>query len=273
LVTILYERRNILKHKRYKDYHKEVDNVLYKKCTDCNEWFEASESNFGINKNTKSGFNERCKSCQAIHNHNKYESNKEKYKESIIQKIKNNELYNSEFNDYILEGEIIKLILKTKNKEVITIIDTDELERVKSLGLRWTVKNISDSQQQYARAGKWELVNGELKLKSYYLHILLADVKNGGDVDHINHNTLDNRKSNLREITTSENTRNRKSKNTNNKSGYRNVCWNKQKEQWMVQLHLEGKNKILGYFDNVDEAGVFAEQMRKKYYGEFAGKS
>jgi len=41
----------------------------------------------------------------------------------------------------------------------------------------------------------------------------------------------------------------------------------------MVQLHLEGKNKILGYFDNVDEAGVFAEQMRKKYYGEFAGKS
>jgi len=101
----------------------------------------------------------------------------------------------------------------------------------------------------------------------------LADVKDGGDVDHINHNTLDNRKSNLREITTSENTRNRKSKNTNNTSGYRNVCWDKQRDKWMVQLHLEGKNKRLGYFDDVHEAGEYAEKMRKKYYGEFAGKS
>lgn len=115
------------------------------------------------------------------------------------------------------------------------------------------------------------MVNGEPKLKSYYLHVILADIKNGGDVDHINHNTLDNRKSNLREITTSQNLRNRKSKNINNKSGYRNVCLINGK--WCVQLMINGKNNRLAYFDNVDEAGEYAEKMRKKYYGEFAGKS
>ena len=92
-------------------------------------------------------------------------------------------------------------------------------------------------------------------------------------VDHINHNTLDNRKCNLRVITQKKNLRNRNSRNINNKSGYRNVSWNSRYNNWSVQLQINGKNKILGRFDNVDEAGRFAEEMRKKYYGEFAGKS
>lgn len=40
-----------------------------------------------------------------------------------------------------------------------------------------------------------------------------------------------------------------------------------------VQLQINGKNKVLGKFSDVHEAGRFAEEMRQKYYGEFAGKS
>ena len=40
----------------------------------------------------------------------------------------------------------------------------------------------------------------------------------------------------------------------------------------MVQLQINRKNKILGYFDDVHEAGRFAEEMRQKYYGEFKGE-
>ena len=82
-----------------------------------------------------------------------------------------------------------------------------------------------------------------------------------------------NRKSNLRVISHSNNATNRKSRNKNNKSGYRNVCWDGYK--WVVQLSIDGKNTHLGRFDyeDLDKAGKFAEEMRQKYYGEFAGNN
>ena len=36
---------------------------------------------------------------------------------------------------------------------------------------------------------------------------------------------------------------------------------------------INGKNTPLGKFDDVDEAGVFAEKMRQKYYKDFAGEN
>ena len=80
---------------------------------------------------------------------------------------------------------------------------------------------------------------------------------------------------NLRRITQQENLRHRKSKNKNNTTGYRNVIYNKtyKTRPYHVQLQINGKNKVLGKFSDVHEAGRFAEEMRQKYYGEFAGKS
>lgn len=92
-------------------------------------------------------------------------------------------------------------------------------------------------------------------------------------VDHINHKPRDNRKENLRFISVSNNSRNRKTKNRNNKSGYRNVCWDKRSKKWVVQLQVNGRNKPLKRFneDQLEEAGKCAEKMRKELYGEFAG--
>jgi hypothetical protein len=48
----------------YEDYHKLDNNILYKKCNSCNEWFVCSEENFYINKtNNQDGLNPYCKSC------------------------------------------------------------------------------------------------------------------------------------------------------------------------------------------------------------------
>ena len=103
-----------------------------------------------------------------------------------------------------------------------------------------------------------------------YLHRWILNLDDQVVVDHINHNSFDNRKSNLRITNDSSNLKNRKGKNSNNKSGYRNVCWIYNK--WVVQIVINGKNTILGKFNDVDEAGAFAEEMRKKYYGKFSGK-
>ena len=97
---------------------------------------------------------------------------------------------------------------------------------------------------------------------------------NDQHIHHRNHNTLDNRKENLELISITENSRHRKGKNKNNTTGYRNVMYNKRykNKPYHVQLQIDGKNKVLGKFSDVDEAGTFAEEMRQKYYGEYAGK-
>ena len=73
--------------------------------------------------------------------------------------------------------------------------------------------------------------------------------------------------------TINENLKNRKGRNSNNKSGYRNVSWDGYK--WIVQLQVNGKNTCLGRFpeNELEQAGKFAEEMRQKYYGKFAGSN
>lgn len=209
---------------------------------------EANLNNFSKDKSQKDFLSTRCIECFKKHNKEKYLLNKEKYKNNIELKIINNQFINSKFNDYIIDGDTTKIIMTNKNKEeVFTIIDTEDLEYIKSYGLRWHIRNDKNTKTQYAISTRWEMKNGELKHIIYALHLLILNTKKGEYVDHINHDTLNNKKENLRVTTNSNNTRNRKSKNSNNKSGYRNVCWLKDVGQWCVQLQLDGKNTRLGF--------------------------
>lgn len=110
-----------------------------------------------------------------------------------------------------------------------------------------------------------------------YLNVFIGNPEGipNTKVDHINHNTLDNRKCNLRLTEQNQNLKNRNSKNTNNQTGYRNVSYIKSCKglPYWVQLMINGKNTVLGKFADVDDAGSYAELMRQRYYGEFAGKS
>ena len=100
---------------------------------------------------------------------------------------------------------------------------------------------------------------------------LIMNAEQGLVVDHINHDTMDNRKENLRVIKPTYNSYNRSGPNKNSKSGYRNVAL--VDGRWCVQLQIDGVNRRLGIFDDVDEAGAFAATLREKYYGVYAGVS
>lgn len=93
----------------------------------------------------------------------------------------------------------------------------------------------------------------------------------GIHVDHINHDSLDNRQENLRITEVPQNLRNRKFKNITNTSGYRNVHLDG--KWWTVTIRINGKQEVMGKFKNVDDAGEHAELMRQKHYGEYAGLS
>jgi hypothetical protein len=95
-------------------------------------------------------------------------------------------------------------------------------------------------------------------------------------VDHINHDTLDNRKDNLRIITRSNNSANRKGANSNNKTtGVRNIHLVTRyggKQLYLVQIMKKGKRYKWEFgLDEFDEACEFAEIKRKEIFGEYAG--
>ena len=185
---------------------------------------------------------------------------------------------NKKGNNYIIdeENEIAQIELTRRDGTILwTKIDLEDLDRVINFPYTWSAKYDPDLEQYYVEATVHRKLIEEGYSKAMKLHKFVMNVNDDRVVDHINHDTLDNTKANLRVISHSNNSTNRKSRNSNNKSGYRNVCWSKNENKWIVQLQINKKNKILGRFeyDDLDKAGQFAEEMRQKYYGEFAGKN
>ena len=73
------------------------------------------------------------------------------------------------------------------------------------------------------------------------------------NTDHINRNTLDNRRCNLRPATASQNAHNR-GKRSSNTSGYIGVSWSKDCKKWEAQSTTSGEYTHLGYFDDPKDA-------------------
>ena len=85
-------------------------------------------------------------------------------------------------------------------------------------------------------------------------------------IDHINHDTLDNRKSNLRVCTFSQNCWNRKG--IGGFSRFKGVC--RSRKQWAAYITFSGARKYLGTFSKETEAAMSYNNAAKKYFGSYA---
>jgi hypothetical protein len=171
------------------------------------------------------------------------------------------------FNKYKTKRNKTEIYLERRNGDIfITIIDTEDLQRLIDLNYCWHVKFNKYTRSFYANTTIYYTdTYGKRKSTTVDMNNLLMNAKTGEVADHINRDTLDNRKMNLRIVDRIKNAINRKGKNINNKSGYRNVFWSTKDERWMVTLMINGKSKCFGRFkcEDLDKAGELAEQMRK----------
>jgi hypothetical protein len=117
--------------------------------------------------------------------------------------------------------------------------------------------------------------NGYVRTNGYGLsesfHRIITDAPKGKHVDHINGNTLDNRKINLRICSTKENIRNCKMRK-NNKSGFKGVYWDKKIKKWRANICVNRKTIYLGLYESPEKASIIYWEAAKKYFGEFARK-
>lgn len=79
----------------------------------------------------------------------------------------------------------------------------------------------------------------------------------------------DNRKSNLRIATRQENNRNHKVCIMNT-SGVTGVTWDKNRNKWIAQIHINNKNIHLGRFISFEDAVKARKKAEEKYFGEFS---
>lgn len=110
----------------------------------------------------------------------------------------------------------------------------------------------------YAHRVVWFMHNGEIPA--------------GFDIDHINHNRLDNRIENLRLVSRSENLKNKGV--VLSSSGEMGVYWSKAAEKWEASITVCGRKKYLGLFDSVESAKAARLEANKRYgYHENHGEN
>jgi len=83
------------------------------------------------------------------------------------------------------------------------------------------------------------------------------------EIDHINGITDDNRLENLRDVTSQENARNMAMR-SDNTSGVCGVTFVKRVNKWKAQININGENKYIGYFDNLDKAAEAVAKVRRE---------
>lgn len=88
-------------------------------------------------------------------------------------------------------------------------------------------------------------------------------------VDHINGNRLDNRKANLRLVTSQQNRMNSK-KRANSRSGLKGVIWDATHSRWLAAVTLNGNRYNLGVFPTPEAAHEAYKAKAKELFGEFA---
>jgi len=153
-------------------------------------------------------------------------------------------------NDYEIRGKDTVIFLPTSKENVIeTIISTDDLERVQDFVGTWLPRRSGNTYYVQGHGGR---INEEKRNVS--LHRWITDAPEHLVVDHINHNTLDNRFVNLRVVSQSANLLNRKKKT--------GVV--KYKDKWKGQLMYKGERILVGYFSTKKEAREAVESLRQE---------
>lgn len=110
------------------------------------------------------------------------------------------------------------------------------------------------------------------KVTKIMLHRIIMRAPDGMMVDHADGDGLNNRRSNLRLATNSENQRNRRPCPASS-SNLKGVTWHAGVSKWQAQIKLNGRSKYLGLFATQEAAHAAYSQAASELFGDFARTS
>lgn len=146
-------------------------------------------------------------------------------------------------------------------KDKIIKFDIEDYELIKDYS--WSVRK---TQKGYY------FVRGSNNGHTVMLSRLIMNCEKGLQVDHINHDSFDNRKSNLRIVTVSQNNMN-KDVRADNTSGYTGVGLLKTSGKYTAHIKINQKRIHLGTFSCIEEAVAARLNAEEKYFKEYSFKN
>ena len=139
------------------------------------------------------------------------------------------------------------------------IIDKEDYDLVKEH--QWHVEKARRN-LQYGQT----TIKGSVPAKTVRMHRML--IPEAIQIDHINHNGLDNRRCNLRACNNRENNCN-KNFQMNPKSGHTGIRYNEKASSYYVRIMVHKKEISLGHYKTIEEALEARKQGEIKYFGNF----
>lgn len=158
----------------------------------------------------------------------------------------------------------MKTMPLTKGKHAI--VDDEDFEALSKH--RWTASQSSEGKWYTMRAVPKSLRVGGKRTK-IFMHREIMGAESGFDVDHINVNTLDNRRVNLRVCTHAENCRNG-STHRDNPTGFKGVSFDKGRGRFRAMITFNYRPKFLGRFNTAHEAALAYDAAAIEKFGKFA---
>jgi hypothetical protein len=137
------------------------------------------------------------------------------------------------------------------------IVDIEDLDSVRNY--KWFFATNGYAITNILRPGEAPL--------SIRLHKIILSSPDKMDTDHRNKNKLDNRSSNLRIATRTQNNANRDSHRVGDRQ-YKGV--QRSRRKWQARIGFEGKGIFLGSFSSAEAAALAYNEAAKEYFGEFA---
>jgi hypothetical protein len=173
------------------------------------------------------------------------------------------------------EKEAVLLVWRSNEVIAEALIDSEDFERADRI--KWLCQlaryNSVDGTPGEERISVYKRVakNGYDRRIHRLSHFILGlPPLSGRIVDHINGNTLDNRKSNLRIVDTTQNSQNKTVSAFKKSSEYKGVFWDKGYGKYRVAIRVDTELRTVGAFSDEIRAAKCYDTYARKYFGEYA---